>query len=84
MRGSGMLYGSKGFVEVLKHIHHVDEHQAGVLVLVLLDECLETILLIEGNGREVGIDSDVTKSRGTSFINYQHHSICFLASATAS
>lgn len=63
MRGSGMLYGSKGFVEVLKHIHHVEEHQAGVLVLFLLGECLETILLIEGNGREVGIDSDVTKSR---------------------
>ena len=106
MRGSGMLYGSRVFIEVssscpipianrrkvkeatlpdfslqalfvlLTNLHHIVEHQAGVLVLFLLGECLETILLIEGNGREVGIDSDVTKSRATKlFVQQAFYSV---------
>ncbi len=60
---SGRWYGSKVSIEVLKHIHHVEEHQASVLVLFLLGECLETILFIKWNGREIGIDSDEAESR---------------------
>ena len=40
------------------NLHHVKIHQSGVLVLILLCQVQEAILLLEGNGREVGIDGD--------------------------
>ena len=39
-------------------IHHVKEHEACVVVFVFLGEWLETVLFVEENGREVGIDGD--------------------------
>ena len=75
----------------MKYLHHVEVHQAGVLVLVLLRQMQEPVvpshdviniagpsLLVEGNGREVGIDGDETKGQGVAlglqFLNeFVHH-----------
>ena len=40
------------------NLHHVEIHQAGVLVLVTLRQVQEPVALIEWDGREVGIDGD--------------------------
>ena len=62
------------------NIHYIEEHEASMLVLVLLRQMNETVLFVERDGGEIGI------KRGTRSIIYQHHLIfkCFLASATSS
>ena len=40
---------------VLLHIHHIEEHQASMFILFLLRKFLETVFLVEGNGRKIGI-----------------------------
>lgn len=51
-------------------IHHVEEHEACVVVFFFLGEWLETVLFVERNGREVGIDSDETEC-GTTKLGVQ-------------
>ena len=46
------------FKELFGNLHHVEVHQAGVLVLVLLRQMQKPVLLVEGNGRKVGINGD--------------------------
>ncbi len=46
------------------NLHHVEVHQSGVLVLVLLRQLQESILFVEGNGREVGIDGNEAEGQG--------------------
>lgn len=57
--------------------HHVEEHQAGVLILVLLCQMSEAVLFIEGNGREIGIDGDEAESGmcllGMKYVFYSIH-----------
>ena len=45
------------------NLHHVKIHQSGVLVLILLCQVQEAILLVEGNGGEIGIDGDEAEGR---------------------
>ena len=53
------------------NIHHIEEHEASMLVLVLLRQMNETVLFVERNGGEIGIDSDVTEC-GSSLSHIQH------------
>lgn len=57
--------------QLFLYIHHVEKHQAGMLVLVLLRQMNETVLFVEGNSGEIGIDSDVTEC-GSSLSYVQH------------
>lgn len=49
--------------ELFLNIHHIEEHEASVLVLLFLREMYKAILFIEGNGREVCVNGDITESR---------------------
>jgi len=47
-----------GVVKSVGNLHHVEVHQSGMLILVLLRQVEKPILLVEGNSGEVGINSD--------------------------
>ncbi len=50
-----------GLTLLFGNLHHIEIHQAGVLVFVFLRQMQESILFVKGNGREVGIDGDETE-----------------------
>ena len=45
-----------------RNLHHVKEHQAGMLVCFFLRQLPEAVLLVEGYGRVIGIHREVTES----------------------
>ena len=49
--------------ELFLNIHHIEEHQASMFILLLLSKFLETVFLVEGNGRKIGIDGNIAECR---------------------
>ena len=46
-----------------QHVHHVEEHQAGMVVFFFLGEFLKSILSVEVNGRKIGINGEEAEGR---------------------
>ena len=62
--------------EILLNGLHVEEHQAGVFILVFLRQMNETVLFVERNGRKVCINGNISESgMGSVLLKHVFHQI---------
>ena len=46
-----------------QHVHHVEEHQAGMVVFFFLGEFFKSVLSVEVNSRKIGINGKEAEGR---------------------
>ena len=49
--------------DLFLNIHHIEEHKTSMFIFLFLREVYKAVLFVEGNGREVCVNSDIAESR---------------------